>query len=191
MRTLPNLTDVSITRICRMSAGLLLLVLCCGRETQAQTPASHTTQPGTQNRNGTGCAGQEPNPSAANASDANCPELGPNFATPSMGVPGANRPPAVTSIIRVDATLPKPPVAMPAGDTFTVVGGATLVKTRRAALDACLSAGKRWSARSSAGTSTTCLDYKGQVIAYQECRASGGSPDCTVVMAEQESAKTP
>ncbi len=188
MRIALDITDGGAKRV-----GCALRVAFCGAALAfAHTAASGQTQsPGAQNRNGTACAAQEPGATAPNTAEAGCQELGPNFATPSAGVLGGTRPFSVTSIIRVDAAVPKPPVAMPQGDSFNVVGSATLVKTRREALPACLAAGKRWSARSGAGTSTTCLDHKGDVIAYQECKASGSSPECTVVMLQQDTARTP
>ncbi len=92
----------------------------------------------------------------------------------------------VVAFVRVDAVIPKPPVAMPEGDSFSVVGTATLVKVRRAELTDCLATGKRISTRANASTSTTCLDRKGELLAYEECKP--GSSEC-IVMTSQETAK--
>ncbi len=174
----------------------LFCVACLAVSHAQSAAAGQALPPGAQNRNapGTACVGQEPNPAAPNAVEANCPDLGPNFATPLAATPVVTRPQPVTSIIRVDAPLPKPPVDLPPGDTFNTVGSATLVKTRRETLDACLASGRRWSARSNAVSSTTCLDQKGEVIAFQECKPASSSPECTVVLprdSAKESTKTP
>lgn len=138
-------------------------------------------------RTGTGCSATDPTTATAtNGTTApNCLDAGPGFATPSTNMPIVDRAKAVTSLVRVDAVVPRPPVVMPDGDTFSVVGGVTLVKLRRPALDACLATGRRISARASAATSTTCLGPKGDVLAYQECKAgSTEAAGCTVLMPE-------
>jgi hypothetical protein len=58
-----------------------------------------------------------------------------------------------------------------------------MVKAKLPKLGACLSAGKGWSGKTGAATSTTCLDRRGEVVAYQECQpAAGVSPmTCKVV----------
>lgn len=128
-------------------------------------------------RGGNGC--QEGTPGAAN--DPNCAEAAPGFAVPALETAVPDSPHAVTALVRVDAMMKRPPVALPNGNSFTLVGTATLIKVRRADQDACLATGKRISARVNAATSTTCLDHKGELVAVEEC--TPGTPDCAVVLA--------
>ena len=173
--------------VCTASAWILLGVLIQAMTAHAQANPAGQVAPGTQNRNGanTPCGGPD---SASANNDPSCSDFGPNFAVPSAGVSGAIRPLPIISVVRVEAALPKPPVALPQGVNFSQVGSITMIKTRRETLDACLATGKRWSARSTAASSTTCLNPKGDALAFQECKPSAGSPECTVVMA-QDAAK--
>lgn len=115
------------------------------------------------------------------ANDPGCTESAQGFAAPMLGTVVPDSPRAITALVRVDALLKRPPVALPAGNSFTVVGTATLIKVRRADQDACLATGKRISARVNAATSTTCLDRKGDLLAVQEC--TPGTQDCAVILA--------
>lgn len=165
----------------------LLLAGCSGLAQAQTTPTGQPVTPGTRNnRTSTACTGTDAVPGATSTTDTNCEPAGPGFVAPTTNMPMGDRGHQVTSIVRVDALVPKPPVTMPEGDTFSVVGNVTLLKLHRPALEACLASGKRISERASAGTSTTCLDHKGEVIAYQECKAGS----CTVVtpqdMAKQQ-----
>lgn len=125
-----------------------------------------------------GC--QEGTPAAAN--DPNCSKSAPGFAAPMLDSVVPDSPRAVTALVRVDAMMKRPPVALPNGNSFTLVGTATLIKVRRADQAACLATGKRISSRVNAATSTTCLDHKGDLLAVEEC--TPGTPDCAVVLAE-------
>ena len=170
------------------AACIVLGLLFFSTGIQGQSGANGQGAPaGTQNRNGanTPCGGQD---AATANNDSNCSDFGPNFAAPSAGILGGNRPLPVISVVRVEAVVAKPPITLPPGVTFDQVGSVTMVKTRRETADACLAAGKRWSVRSSAASSTTCLNQKGDVLAFQECKPSSGSADCMVVMA-QDAAK--
>lgn len=166
------------------AAVLVCGVFFSGSALYAQSSATvQSAPPGTQNRNGvnTPCTESSTTP---NPVDSNCTELGPNFAVPSAGIPVKTHSLPIVSIVLVDAAIPKPPVALPPGVTFNQAGSVTMIKTRRETADACLAGGKRWSARSGAASSTTCLDHKGNVVAFQECKPSSNSPDCSVVMAQ-------
>ena len=150
------------TKGCRILGGVacaLALALGSGAG-HAQTNATgQVLTPGTPgSRTANGCTAQDPNSATAtNGTPApNCLDAGPGFAAPTM--PVTERAKAVTSLVRVDGVVPRPPVALPEGDSFSVVGSVTLVKLRRPALDACLATGRRISARAAAATSTTCLN---------------------------------
>ena len=119
--------------------------------------------------------------SATAANDPSCTESAQGFAAPMLGAAVPDSPRAVTALVRVDAIMKRPPVALPAGNSFTLVGTATVIKVRRADQEACLATGKRISARVNAATSTTCLDHKGELLAVEEC--APGTPDCTVLLA--------
>jgi hypothetical protein len=178
-------------KVCRMVSGIafsLALGLSFAVAHAQTTATGQVLSPGAPGaRTGTGCSATDPNtPAAANGTAApNCLDAGPGFATPSTNMPIGDRAKAVTSLVRVDAVVPRPPVTLPEGDTFSVVGSVTLVKLRRPALDACLATGRRISARAAAATSTTCLNPKGDVMAYQECKAgSTEAAGCTVLTPE-------
>ena len=177
------------------------VLLCSATPALAQTtPSGQVGAPGTQGRRSgvTNCVNTESPASGttaattSNANDSNCVEAAPGFVSPSLPVTGADSARAVTAFVRVDSVVPRPPVTLPAGDSFSVVGGATLVKVRRAELKDCIATGKRISARANASTSTTCLDRKGELLAYEECKL--GAADCVVVTTDdvarqQDSAK--
>ncbi|MGI4853507.1 MAG: hypothetical protein ACRYF4_05585 [Janthinobacterium lividum] len=161
----------------------LALLLACGACTAGAqtTPGGQVVAPGTkgQRSGATPCNGPDATPAAANANDANCVEAAPGFASSPLNTPGDERKMNVVALVRVDSVVPRPPVTMPEGDSFSVIGSATLVKVRRAELKDCLATGKRISARANASTSTTCLDRKGELLAYEECKA--GISECAVL----------
>ncbi|MGI4755911.1 MAG: hypothetical protein ACRYGF_03580 [Janthinobacterium lividum] len=182
----------------KYSPLVLALALTVGSHIAgAQTTATgQVVAPGTQPRKPAAnpCNTTDTTAAVSSTNDANCLETSPGFAVPGVGKAAAERPRNVVAFVRVDTVIPRPPVAMPDGDSFSVVGSATLVKVHRSELADCLATGKRISARSSASTSTTCLDHKGELLAYQECKTGGG--DCIVVTPQdiskqQESSKTP
>ena len=175
-------------KVCR----ILGAVACCSALALGSTRAHAQTNPTGQvltpgavgSRPSTGCSATDPNAATATngTTTPNCLDAGPGFVSPSTNMPIVDRGKAVTSLVRVDAVVPRPPVALPEGDSFSVVGSVTLVKLRRPALDACLASGRRISARTSASTSTTCLGPKGDVLAYQECKAgSTEAGGCSVL----------
>lgn len=170
--------------VCSSSLALFLM-LGAGAQT---TPSGQVVAPGTkgQRSGATTCSGPDTPTNVANANDANCVEAAPGFVSPALDASTAEHPRNVVALVRVDAVVPRPPVAMPDGDSFSVVGSATLVKVRRPELKDCLATGKRISARANASTSTTCLDRKGELLAYEECKS--GSADC-IVMTPQDVAK--
>ncbi len=117
----------------------------------------------------------------ATNNDANCgAALTAGFASPTLPQPAPE--PPVIALIRVSSVVDKP-AAFPFPIEFNVVGDATMVKARMPRLNACFSAGKGWTRRSNAATSTTCVDQKGEVIAYQECKpgANGEPMTCQAV----------
>ena len=153
---------------------------------QAQTsPTGQVLSPGAPGaRTGTGCSATDPNSTTSTngTSAPNCLDAGPGFATPSTNTPAGDHARMVMSMVRVETVIPRPPVVLPEGDSFSVVGGVTLVRLRRPAVEACLATGRRISARASAATSTTCLGPKGDVLAYEECKAgSTEAAGCSVL----------
>ncbi|AFL89473.1 hypothetical protein Terro_3255 [Terriglobus roseus DSM 18391] len=156
-------------------------------------PPGQATPPGTQNHTG----GAQPcatdptgNPLPQAQADANCTVAGPGFATPSTNTPPGDRAEHhVTAIVRVDAAVPKP-ATVPFPMDFSTIGNVTMVKARLPRVQACFTAGQIWSNRSGAATSTTCLDHKGVVIAYQECKAKVGDAQavCTTTTPQQSDA---
>lgn len=171
-------------KVCRV-AGLCLLVTFSTVLVAAQTtPTGQVVAPGTQQEKKTNTAncGAEAPSTAANGTDSNCAEVSPGFALPALDTVATDRPREIIAFVRVDAVVPRPPVALPAGDSFSVVGGATLVRVHRTELGDCLATGKRIRARAGAPTSTTCLDRKGELLAYQECGT--GAADCLVLTPE-------
>lgn len=172
----------------RSSLSLALLLASGAGFAGAQTtPSGQVVSPGTkaQKSGAAPCNVPYTVPTATTAVDLNCVETSPGFANPALNTPD-DRKQNVVALVRVDSVIPRPPVAMPEGGTFSVVGGATLVKLRRGELNDCLATGKRISARANASTSTTCLDHKGELLAYEECKT--GSNEC-VVLTPQEIAK--
>lgn len=161
------------------------VLILAASSTQAQTtpggavlsPTSHGSHANT-----AGCSTTDAPSTATSATDVNCAESAPRFAAPLLDTPTTETPRTVTALVRVSSAMPRPPVVLPAGNSFTVVGDVTVIKVRRADQAACLATGKRISARVNAATSTTCLDHKGDLIAIEECRS--GSPDCTVLTAQ-------
>jgi hypothetical protein len=159
-------------------------------------PTGQATPPGTQNHSGTAqpCATDPTgNPMPQAQIDANCNTPGPGFAVPSMNIPTGDKDEHhVTAIVRVDAVVPKPET-VPFPTDFSRIGNVTMVKARLPRIQACFAAGRVWATRSGAATSTTCLDHKGQVVAYEECKAKGGdvaAPECTTAMSQQSDAAT-
>ena len=167
-----------------LAAVLFSCVLAPAVSTAAAqaTPSGQVAAPGSRNAKAgaaTNCGGTD---AASNAADPNCVEAAPGFAVPTLEMAVPDTAHAVTALVRVDTVMPRPPVALAEGNTFSVVGSATLIKVRRANQDACLATGKRISARVNAATSTTCLDHKGDLLALQECKA--GTTECTVATAQ-------
>ncbi len=172
----------------RSTSLAVILLLCSAPAVLAQTtPSGQVGSPGAQGRRSgvTNCVNTESPATgttaatASNANDSNCVEPAPGFVNPGLPLTGAEATHAVTAFVRVDSVVPRPPVTLPAGDSFSVVGDATLVKVRRAELKDCIATGKRISARANASTSTTCLDRKGELLAYEECKIGAG--DCVVI----------
>ena len=177
--------DSKVSRIlCGIAFTMTLGFSSAGAHAQT-TPNGQVLAPGAPGaRTGTGCSATDPSTTVATngTPTPNCADAGPGFALPSTNMPIIDKAKAITSLVRVDAVVPRPPVAMPEGDSFSTVGGVTLVKLRRPELAACLATGRRISARASAATSTTCLGPKGDVLAYQECKAgSTEAAGCSVL----------
>jgi|GEM_PF-4564256 len=160
---------------------MLLTVLAAASSTVAQTSSSQSQ--GSQRRNSMQpCANVEIGgiPATQAQSDAPCTPLGPNFAVPSTNQPKPSRS-QVLAVIRVNTVVPRPE-KFPYPMDFETVGDATMLKTHLPELRACLGVARSWTRRTNASTSATCIDRKGEVLAYQECNP-GESPDapaCTV-----------
>lgn len=173
-----------------VTIGAISTALLAGAQT---TPSGQATPPGTQNRTGSAqpCATDPTgNPMSQAQIDANCSVAGPGFAVPSTNTPpGDKAEHHVTAIVRVDAVVTKP-ATVPFPMDFSTIGNVTMVKARLPRVQACFTAGQIWSNRSGAATSTTCLDHKGEVIAYQECKAKVGDaqPACTTTTPQQSDA---
>ncbi len=180
------------SRVSRILGGIALAAvmgIAVPGAAHAQTsPTGQVLTPGAPGaRTGTGCSTTDPNTAVATngTPTPNCADAGPGFAIPSTNMPIGDKAKAVTSLVRVATVVHRPPVALPEGDSFSIVGGVTLVKLRRPEVAACLASGRRISARASAATSTTCLSAKGEVLAYQECAAgSTESSGCSVLTPE-------
>jgi hypothetical protein len=187
----------------RIGNGFLLsaaLALTAGAVPAQTSPTGQAMPPGTQNQMKTSgttgtCGNVDTNGAPAASTDASCAGYAPGFATPSTNMPPGDRAPhRVTGVVRIDSVVPRPLEVMPDTEMSTI-NNVTMVKAKLPRLGACFSAGKQWSSKSGAATSTTCINHKGEVIAYQECKPrSGETPmSCTVVMAAddkaQESAK--
>ncbi len=155
-------------------AGLVL-----GVTAGAQTSANGmTTPPGTQSHTGITqpCANMDASgvPSNQAQVEANCTSPLPGFAVPSTNTPQPEHP--VTAVIRVNSVVQKPD-KFPYPMDFQVVGDVTMLKARLPQVRACLGVAKSWTKRANAATSVTCIDHKGDVVAYQECKPStGGVP---------------
>jgi hypothetical protein len=154
----------------------------------AQTsPSGQVVPPNTQTRSGTTqpCSVQETTgmPLSQAQIDANCAGLAPGFVVPSTNMPD-DKGHHVVAVVRVESVVQKP-ATLPFPMEFHVVGGSTMVKARLPRVQSCFVAGQVWSNRTGAATSTTCLDHKGEVIAYQECKPKvGDTPaSCSNVMA--------
>lgn len=178
--------DTKVRKILGFTCSLALALGSAAAHAQT-TAAGQVLTPGAPGgRTATGCTAQDPNTPTATATNGtstpSCLDAGPGFVVPTTNMPAGERAKAVTSLVRVDAVIPRPPVVLPEGDSFSVVGSVTLVRLRRPALDACLATGRRISARANAVTSTTCLSPKGDVLAYQECKAgSTEAAGCTML----------
>jgi hypothetical protein len=165
---------------------VLGMALSMGAVAGAQTnPNGMATPPGTQSKSTASqpCANMSATgqPSTQAQVDAGCTGMGPNFATPSTNTPLPEHH-DVTAVIRVSAVVDKPEKA-PFPMDFQVVGDATMLKAKLPQVRACLGVAKGWTKRTNAATSTTCVDHKGEVLAYQECKPeTGGVPmTCSAV----------
>jgi len=165
---------------------VLGMALSMGAVAGAQTSASGmVTPPGTQSKSTASqpCANMAANgqPSSQAQVDAGCTGLGPNFEMPSTNAPLPDHH-DVTAVIRVSAVVEKPE-KFPYPMDFQVVSDATMLKAKLPQVRACLGVAKSWTKRANAATSTTCVDHKGEVLAYQECKpANGGVPmTCSAV----------
>ena len=170
--------------------GALGVAALAGAQT---TMSGQATPPGTQNHTGAPqpCVTDPTgNPMSQAQIDATCNAAGPGFAVPSTNTPlGDKTPRPVTAIVRVDSVVPKP-AAVPFPMDFNTVGNVTMVKAKLPRVQACFASGRVWASRTGAATSTTCLDHKGEVIAYEECKAKVGDaqPECTTAMPQQSDA---
>lgn len=159
---------------------VLGLGLSMGVAAGAQTAANGiVTPPGAQNRTSATqpCANMDGSgqPSTQAQVDAGCTGLAPGFASPSINMPKAEGHP-VTAVIRVNANVTKPD-KFPYPMDFQTVGDATMLKAKLPQVKACLGVARSWTKRANAATSVTCIDHKGEVLAYQECRPeTGGVP---------------
>ncbi|MEG9432423.1 hypothetical protein [Terriglobus sp. ADX1] len=162
---------------CSIALGMALSM---GAVAGAQTSANGmATPPGTQNKTSAThpCANMDASgqPSTQAQVDAGCTGLSPNFVYPSTNMPGPEHH-DVTAVIRVNSVVAKPD-KFPYPMDFQVVGDATMLKAKLPQVRACLGVAKSWTKRANAATSTTCVDHKGEVLAYQECKpADGGVP---------------
>lgn len=177
------------------SCGIVLTLLF-GTAGAQTTPSGQVVAPGAQGRRAVAvpCSGTLVTTTGSNANDANCIEAAPGFAAPALNQRPAESDRNIVAFVRVGAVIPRPPVTLPEGDSFSVAGSATLVKLRRAQVTDCLATGRRISARANASTSTTCLDRNGELLAYEECKP--GESACTVLSSgdiakQQEIVKQP
>jgi hypothetical protein len=157
----------------------------------AQTlPTGQAPPPGTQNKTNSSqpCANADPTgmPTTQAQVDANCTPLGPGFAVPSTNMP-EDKGHHVVAVVRVESVIEKP-ATLPFPMEFHTVGNSTMVKARLPRVQSCFAAGRVWSNRTGVATSTTCLDHKGEVIAYQECKPKVGDTagTCSNVMAKDD-----
>lgn len=160
---------------CSIALGMALSM---GVVAGAQTSANGmVTPPGTQNKTSAThpCANMDASgqPTTQAQVEAGCTGLAPGFVSPSTNMP----PPEhhdVTAVIRVNSVVAKPD-KFPYPMDFQVVGDATMLKAKLPQVRACLGVAKSWTKRANAATSTTCVDHKGEVVAYQECKPADGA----------------
>ena len=175
---------------------VLGLGLSMGVAAGAQTaPNGMVTPPGTQHKSSASqpCANMDSSGQPSNQAqvDAGCVALGPGFVNPSTNMPKPEGHP-VTAVIRVNATVTKPD-KFPYPMDFQTVGDATMLKAKLPQVKACLGVARSWTKRANAATSVTCIDHKGEVLAYQECKPDTGSVPMACTAAEPgavESAST-
>ena len=174
-----------------LSTALFLGVGVAGAA-HAQTASGQVPSPGTQNRQGTipNCSGVDASGMPLSPNDTSCGPFAPGFVAPNTNTPPGD-PKTVVAVVRVDSVVEKPTTS-PFPIDFNVIGGATMVKAKLPRLNACFSAGKYWANRGNAATSTTCLDHKGEVIAYQECKPKVGETPmvCSTLMPKDEKDST-
>lgn len=153
----------------------LLMAASVGAQTQAGSGMA--TPPGTQGKSSSTqpCAVMDATGQPSNQAqvDAGCTGLAPGFATPSTNMPKPETHP-VTAVIRVNASVTKPD-KFPYPMDFQTVGDATMLKAKLPQVNACLGVARSWTKRANAATSVTCIDHKGEVLAYQECKPSDGA----------------
>jgi hypothetical protein len=164
-----------------------LILGLAGVSAQAQTSASGVpVTAGARGGATANCSTVDASGIPVNSTDPSCGPFAPGFVTPDTNTP-AGEPKTVTAVVRVNSVVERP-TAAPFPIDFNVIGNATMVKAKLPRLNACYSAGKYWSNRSNAATSTTCLDHKGDVIAYQECKPKDGDRPmvCSTVLPKEQ-----
>jgi hypothetical protein len=177
-----------------VAAALFLGVASFGASASAQmTTSGPPVPPGTQNRQGAtpNCNGVDATGAPLSPNDTSCGPFAPGFATPSTNTPSGDPPRPVMAIVRVEAIVEKP-ATLPFPMDFNVIGGATMVKAHMPRLNSCFTAGKILSNRSGSATSTTCLNHKGEVIAYQECKPKVGETPmvCSTLVPNEQGGST-
>ncbi len=136
-----------------------------------QLPGSQNTQNPNKGSATPGCADTSGLPTSSATAEAGCNQLAPGFVNPSTNMPpGEHR---VVAVTRVEAVVEKP-AKLPFPMDFNVVGKNTMVSAKMPRLNSCFMSGQVLSNRSGAATSTTCLDLKGVVLAYEECTPKSG-----------------
>jgi hypothetical protein len=163
-----------------------------GVSARAQTaPNGQVLSPGVQTHPGASAnCGVDGSGLPLSSNDASCGQLAPNFVAPSTNT-AVDTPKPVTAVVRVESKVEKP-ATLPFPMEFTSIGDATMVKAKMPRLEACFRAGKVLSDRSGSATSTTCVDHKGDVIAYQECKPKAGETPmvCSTVKANDNQGST-
>jgi hypothetical protein len=163
-----------------------------GVSAHAQTaPNGQVLSPGVQTHPGASAnCGTDASGMPVSSNDANCSQLAPGFVAPSTNT-AVDTPKPVMAVVRVETKVEKP-ATLPFPMEFTSIGDATMVRAKMPRVEACFRAGKVLSDRSGAGTSTTCVDHKGEVIAYQECKPKSGDTPmvCSTVMANGNQGST-
>jgi hypothetical protein len=163
-----------------------------GVSAHAQTaPSGQMLSPGVQTRGAASApCGVDSSGMPLSTNDATCGQVAPPVVAPSTNN-ATDAPKPVMAVVRVETHVDKP-ATLPFPMDFTNIGTATMVRAKMPRLEACFRAGKVLSDRSGAGTSTTCVDHKGDVIAYEECKPKVGDTPmvCSTVMANDKQGST-